>query len=63
MKPAELREEIAVELEALEATVNELVVLQEDVALLADHRRRVGPLNQSPPSISHSDGVPDDEDN
>lgn len=32
MKPAELREEIAVELEALEATVNELLALQEDVA-------------------------------
>ena len=32
MKPAELREEIAVELEALEAIVNELLVLQEDVA-------------------------------
>ena len=32
MKPAELREEIAVELEALKATVNELLALQEDVA-------------------------------
>jgi hypothetical protein len=32
MKPAELGEEIAVELEALEATVNELLTLQQDVA-------------------------------
>lgn len=32
MKPDELREEIAVELEALEATVNELLALQRDVA-------------------------------
>ena len=32
MKPEELREEIAVELEALEATVNELLALQRDVA-------------------------------
>ena len=33
MNPAELCEEIAVELEALEATVNELLALQRDVAL------------------------------
>jgi hypothetical protein len=32
VKPDELREEIAVELEALEATVNELLALQRDVA-------------------------------
>ncbi len=32
MNPAELSEEIAVELEALEMTVNELLTLQEDVA-------------------------------
>jgi hypothetical protein len=32
MKPAELREEIALELEAIEATINELFALQEDVA-------------------------------
>ena len=32
MRPDELREEIAVELEALEATVNELLALQRDVA-------------------------------
>jgi hypothetical protein len=32
MKPAELGEEIAVELEALEATVDELLALQRDVA-------------------------------
>jgi len=32
MKPAELGEEIAVELDALEATVNELLALQRDVA-------------------------------
>ncbi len=32
MKPVELREEITVELEALEATVNELLALQRDVA-------------------------------
>lgn len=32
MKPAELGEEIAVELEALETTVNELLALQRDVA-------------------------------
>ncbi len=32
MNPAELGEEIAVELEALEATVNELLALQRDVA-------------------------------
>jgi hypothetical protein len=32
MKPAELGEEIAVELEALKATVNELLTLQQDVA-------------------------------
>jgi hypothetical protein len=32
VKPGELREEIAVELEALEATVNELLALQRDVA-------------------------------
>jgi hypothetical protein len=32
MKPADLCEEIAVELEALEATVNELLALHEDVA-------------------------------
>jgi hypothetical protein len=32
VKPDELREEIAVELEALEATVNELLGLQRDVA-------------------------------
>ena len=32
MKPAELGEEVTVELEALEATVNELLALQEDVA-------------------------------
>jgi hypothetical protein len=32
VRPEELREEIAVELEALKATVNELLALQEDVA-------------------------------
>ena len=32
MKPAELREEIAIELEALEATVDELLALHQDVA-------------------------------
>ena len=31
MKPAELREEIAVELEAMEMTVDELLSLQQDV--------------------------------
>ena len=31
MKPAELREEIAVELESMELTVNELVALQRDL--------------------------------
>jgi len=31
VRPEELREEIAVELEALEATVNELMALQQDV--------------------------------
>jgi hypothetical protein len=30
--PAELREEVAIELEALAATVNELLALQADVA-------------------------------
>lgn len=33
MKVEELREEIAIELESLEATVQELVALREDVAL------------------------------
>lgn len=33
MKPIELREEIAVELEAMEMTVDELVSLQRDIAL------------------------------
>jgi hypothetical protein len=32
VKPAELREEIAIELEAMDATVNELLALQADVA-------------------------------
>lgn len=32
MNPADLREEIAVELEAMEITVNELLALQQDVA-------------------------------
>lgn len=32
MKPIELREEIAVELEAMEMTVDELVALQRDTA-------------------------------
>lgn len=32
MNPVELKEEIGVELEALEATVNELLALQRDVA-------------------------------
>ena len=33
MKPIELREEIAVELEAMEMIVDELVALQRDIAL------------------------------
>lgn len=32
MNPAELREEIAIELEAIEITVKELLALQQDVA-------------------------------
>jgi hypothetical protein len=44
MKPAELREEIAIELEALEATVNELLACKRSAGVIA----RSGATKQSP---------------